>query len=269
VNADRYSRQSFLGVDAQERIRACVVGIVGLGGGGSHLVQQLAHLGFLHYVLYDPDRVEDTNLNRLVGATEADAALQRPKIKVARRMIYGLQPVAHVHAYASRWQDHPHPLRGCDIVFGCVDGLAERQQLENSARRYLIPYIDIGLDIHKREDGPPIMAGQVVLSMPGDLCFSCMGFLNETNLAAEAALYGDAGIRPQIVWANGVLASSAVGIALELLTGWSGSRRGPVYLQYTGNDGAVKPHVRMQFLPTEPCSHFPSDRVGDPVFRPL
>lgn len=266
---DRYSRQSFLGDDAQERIRACTVGVVGLGGGGSHIVQQLAHLGFHHYVLYDLDCVEDTNLNRLVGATEEDAALHRPKIEIARRQIEVLQPKAHVQAFTDRWQEHPLPLRSCDIVFGCVDGLAERQQLEVSARRYMIPYIDIGLDIHRRESGPPVMAGQVVMSMPGDPCFSCMGFLNETNLAREAALYGDAGIRPQVVWANGVLASTAVGIALHLITGWSEPGHGSLYLQYNGNDMTVQPHVRLQYLPKVPCPHFPMNQVGDPVFRPV
>ena len=28
----------------------------------------------------------------------------------------------------------------------------------------------------------------------------CFGFLNEQNLAQEAARYGDAGERPQVVW---------------------------------------------------------------------
>jgi hypothetical protein len=269
MSNDRYSRQSFLGPDSQDRIAQCVVGVVGLGGGGAHVVQQLAHLGFRHYVLYDPDRVEDSNLNRLIGATEADAAVKRPKVEIAQRLIHGLQPQARVEGYACRWQENALPLRGCDIMFGCVDGFAERQQLEATARRYLIPYIDIGLDIHKRDDGPPVMAGQVVLSMPGELCFTCLGFLNETNLAREAALYGDAGIRPQVVWANGVLASSAVGLALEILTGWVGARSGPIYLQYHGNDGSVHPHVRMQYLPKGPCPHYPADQVGDPVFRPL
>lgn len=53
MSADRYSRQSFLGKHAETLIRTCVVGVVGLGGGGSHITQQLVHIGFLHYVLYE------------------------------------------------------------------------------------------------------------------------------------------------------------------------------------------------------------------------
>jgi len=54
-----------------------------LGGGGSHIVQQLAHLGVGNFVLVDPDHVEETNLNRLVGATNKDAAKATPKTTVS------------------------------------------------------------------------------------------------------------------------------------------------------------------------------------------
>lgn len=268
VAEERYSRQSFLGDEAQERVARCRVGVVGLGGGGSHIVQQLAHIGFLHYILYDPDVVKDVNLNRLIGATEADVAADRPKIAVAQRTIRGLQQDAHIEARQVRWQDDPLPLRHCDLIFGCVDGLAERRDLEACARRYLIPYLDIGLDVHQVEPEPPVMGGQVVLSMPGDLCLTCLGILTEGDLAGEAARYGAAGPRPQVVWANGALAATAVGIAIDLLTDWTRNTRGPVYLSYDGNRGTMKPHVRLEFVPAY-CTHYAVDKVGDPLFRPL
>jgi hypothetical protein len=43
-----------------------------------------------------------------------------------------------------------------------------------------------------------------------------MGFLTEEKLAEEAARYGKAGARPQVIWPNGVLASAAVGLGVEL-----------------------------------------------------
>ena len=48
---------------------AATIGIVGLGGGGSHVVQQTAHMGVGGYVNADPDVIEDTNTNRLIGGT--------------------------------------------------------------------------------------------------------------------------------------------------------------------------------------------------------
>lgn len=268
--SDRTSRQSFLGPNSDQIIQSTTVGIIGLGGGGSHIIQQLAHIGFQNYVIYDPDIVEESNLNRLVGATEKDVRKHRQKIKVAERGIKRLQPRASIIAISKHWQTEPLPLRSCDIVFGCVDGFAERRELEIATRRYLIPLIDIGMDVQPSiMMQAPRIGGQVILSMPNDLCMVCMGFLNETTLAKEAALYGAAGKKPQVVWPNGVLASSAVGIAIDLLTDWTHSLRRSIYLSYDGNSNTIGPHVRMQYIDNLICEHFPTDKTGDPFFRQL
>lgn len=117
----RFSRQSFLGPSSEGQLGNAVIAIVGLGGGGSHIVQQCAHLGFRNFVLYDGDRVEDTNLNRLVGATTADVAAQRPKVEVAARLIRSLDREATIEPIQDRWQTRPEALRRCDLVFGAVD----------------------------------------------------------------------------------------------------------------------------------------------------
>jgi hypothetical protein len=58
-------------------------------------------------------------------------------------------------------------------------------------------------------------------------------------------------------------------VAVDLLTDWSRSLRGPVYLSYRGNDGTVQPHVRLKYLGGGCCDHYPRDRVGEPVFESL
>jgi tRNA A37 threonylcarbamoyladenosine dehydratase len=180
----RYQRQSFLGEASQAIIERAMIGFVGLGGGGSHIVQQNAHIGFKRYTLYDPQTAEDTNLNRLVGATLRDVG--REKLHIARRMIKGLQPDAKVLCNLCRWQTEPEALMACDIVFGCVDSFQDRDELETFCRRHLILYIDIGMDIHQVGDEPPRMAGQVILSAPGCACMRCLGFITPEKLAKEA-----------------------------------------------------------------------------------
>jgi len=266
---DRFSRQSFLGSSAAKKISSCHVGIVGLGGGGSHIAQQLAHVGFSCFSLFDNDAVENSNLNRLVGGTYVDAKKDTPKVDVATRIINGINPTAKIAKLKSRWQDLPERLRACDIVFGCVDSFAERRDLEITTRRYLIPYLDIGMDVHRTGNEPPHMAGQVILSMPGELCMTCLGFLTEEKLAREAERYGAAGSRPQVVWANGILASSAVGIAIDLITDWTQSLRGPVYLSYDSNTGTIQPHKRLHYLVGRVCPHFPPSHLGNPTFKQL
>ncbi len=263
----RFTRQSFLGRHSQTAIENAAIGIVGLGGGGSHIVQQCAHLGARRFRLFDADAVDHTNLNRLVGASLVDALVDTPKTCVAQRVIRSLTPDAEILSCNKRWQECPEILCGCDIVFGCVDTFSERQQLEAFCRRYLIPYIDIGMDVFQLPGETPRMAGQVILSMPGGPCMFCLGFLTQKRLGEEAAQYGDAGDRPQVVWANGILASSAVGIAVDLLSGWTSRTDQTIYLSYDGNMGILTPHPRLRFLPDAPCPHYPFAAIGDPVFR--
>lgn len=44
-------RQSFLGPESDALLNGSTVGIAGLGGGGSHVAQQLAHVGIGSFVL--------------------------------------------------------------------------------------------------------------------------------------------------------------------------------------------------------------------------
>lgn len=91
-----FSRQSFLGEAGQAAISRCVIGVVGVGGGGSQIVLQLPHVGFVNYVLYDGDVVDDSNLNRQVTGTEADAAEGVAKVESARRKILTFRATAHI-----------------------------------------------------------------------------------------------------------------------------------------------------------------------------
>jgi molybdopterin-synthase adenylyltransferase len=267
MTRERFSRQSFLGLNSEEMIALCTVGVVGLGGGGSHIVQQLAHVGFQRYVIYDGDIVEESNLNRLVGAKSVDVLAATSKLHVAKMMIYGLQPQARVTALPCRWQDDPYPLRGCQIVFGCVDSYLGRHELEVACRRYLMHYVDVGMDVHGKERS--VIGGQVILSSPGNPCMRCMGLLTDDKLGEEAARYGNAGSRPQVVWPNGVLASTAVGLAVEIVTGWTGRPRRYAYLVYDGNQGTLKESATLRNLNIKACPHFSDSEVGDPVLVEL
>ena len=267
MTSDRYTRQSFLGTDAEELIARSTICILGLGGGGSHVVQQLAHIGFQNYVIYDDDTVEVSNLNRLIGAKCADLAAQTPKLHLAKMMIYGLQPDATLRGFACKWQDQPEPMRECQIVIGGVDSYKGRAEIEIACRRYLMHYIDIGMDVHGKER--PVIGGQVILSSPGGRCMRCMGFLTDEKLAQEAARYGGAGGRPQVVWPNGVLASTAVGLAVDLVTNWTRKRHSHAYLAYDGNENTMTESATLRNLPATGCQHFSTTDVGDPVLLEL
>ena len=260
-----FDRQSFLGANSQFLFENIKVGIIGYGGGGSHIGQQLAHIGVKNMTIFDDDRIEITNLNRLIGGIFSDVKNAILKIDIAKRVIKRIFPKVNLTLIAKKWQLDPGELQKCDIVFGGVDSYTERQQLESECRRFLIPLIDVGMDVY-HTDGYS-MSGQIILSMPGLPCMSCYGFLTEEKLAKEAAKYGKVGGRPQVVWPNGVLASTAVGVFVDLVTGWTRNSDG-VYLSYDGNSGKIVDHVRKQFT-TGKCDHFRIENTGKPNYTKI
>jgi molybdopterin/thiamine biosynthesis adenylyltransferase len=263
----RLDRQSFLGENSAQVLGRARVAIVGLGGGGSHIAQQLSHLGVGEFVLIDPDVVEDTNLNRLVGATQQDVVKSEAKASVSARVIAGVNPGARIWTEITRWQTCATALRSCDVIFGCVDSIAERAQLETTARRYLIPYIDIGMDVHRISEGF-FIGGQVALSLPGGSCLRCMGIVNDSALEVEAQQYGAAGGRPQVVWPNGVLASLAVGFFTQLISPWHKARDLGVLMEFDGNSQTVFPSSKLRYLDGTTCRHFSAlADLGDPFWK--
>jgi hypothetical protein len=93
-----------------------------------------------------------------------------------------------------------------------------------------------------------------------------MGFITDKALTNERPGYGDAGINPQVVWANGVLASAAVGIGVGLLCPWHPSVARQSYLEYEGNSQTLSVSEKAHYFP-ETCSHYASaDNLGIPFW---
>lgn len=260
--APNLSRQSFLGSRFDEARKAAVIAILGVGGGGSHVGQQLAHLGFENFELIDPQTIEDSNLNRLVGGTQLDVDMETPKALIAERLIRSIRPGANVHRHEANWHQSLEVLKGCDIVFGCLDSFVQRDLLESFCRRYRILLIDMGMTVREIE-GDFRISGQVIASIPGRPCMRCMGFINDDVLKREAEDYGAGGPAAQVVWANGTLASAAVGFLLAALADWNKGGLEPMYLEYDGNSHTLGPSNLAKALARHRCIHYPEDQVGD------
>lgn len=252
--SQRSKRQGFLGENSDEVLGGLAVAVVGASGGGSHVAQQLAHVGFGKIHLIDHDHAEEHHRHRLIGISHAAVKHAWPKVDVLHRLMRRVYPEGRTIAHAKRWQDVHEILRTCDLVFTCIDGYLAREEIERYLRRYLVPMIDIGMDVVKASIGHQIR-GQIILSMPGYHCMRCFGFIRDDLLHAEAAKYGDAGEFPQVVWSNGVLASTAVGIATSLFLPWQRQDNPCPYLVYDGNASTVTPSPRLSYLP-ESCRHF-------------
>jgi hypothetical protein len=178
-----------------------------------------------------------------------------------------VHPEGSVEAHPVRWQEVPEIVRSSQIVFACVDGYLVRDEIERFTRRFHLPLIDIGMDVLPGNYNDHRIVGQVILSIPGGPCMRCLGYLRNDLLAAEALKYGAAGENPQVIWPNGVLASTAVGMAVQLLMPWNQNTEPAPYLVYDGDALTMYPHPRLRYA-SATCRHFDGVRgVGDPFFK--
>lgn len=172
------------------------VGVVGAGATGSATVQLLLRLGVGHIALFDQDIVDYTNLNRLHGANYADAVEERKKVSVLEREIEaaGLgTKVAALPEWASA-RECRDALRACDIVFGCTDDNAGRQFLNRFAYFYLVPVLDMGLQMQVREvqgHSRVNVTGRVSVAFPQHPCLLCWGIINVQKAYAESLRRSD------------------------------------------------------------------------------
>lgn len=261
----RLTRQSFLGESSDEIFSKSKIAIIGLCGGGSHIAQQLAHIGFENLIIIDFDFVEESNLNRMIGSCPQDATNNNLKTDVINTLIKQINPKASVTIISGKWQEHSTVLHDCRAIMGCVDSYSVRYELESFSRRFLIPYIDIGMDVHESNTGF-FISGQVITSLPDSLCMKCLGYITEERLAEENKDYGNAGGKPQVVWPNGVLASIAVGQLIKLLTPWSSDLNLSPMIEYDGNKQHSMDSSKLSILRNIPCTHYKDNNLGDPFY---
>lgn len=242
-----YHRQElWFGIDGQEKLENIRVGIVGIGGTGSHVLQQLAYLGVKHFILIDPDSVRETNLNRLIGANIDDKG--KSKVEIGERLIKFINKNADVKIIQGSFigVDGIRALKGCDFIFGCVDKDGARLLLTEFSKAYEKPYLDIATEITENNWG-----GRIVFTDSELGCLVCREQLSKEEIQHDLStpeersindrIYGVSidklkGTGPSVVSLNGLIASLAVTEFLVQITDLRPARR---YLEYRDNMGLI------------------------------
>lgn len=236
------------GSSGQRIIASLRVGVVGVGGTGSVLVQQLTHLGVSDFTLVDPDVVEPTNLNRLASAGIADVG--QPKTLVAERGIRTVAPAARV-----RRLDHDvveadvaGELTRLDFLFLCTDSHASRAVIGQLAYQHLVPTIDMGVSVTVRDGAVTHITGRAQMLSPGLPCLTCTGALDGEQIrremltseqrAADPYLLGAHEPQPAVMSINSTMASLAVTMFLGAVTPMPANSR---FQLYDGIRGTVRP----------------------------
>src|SRR5688572_14869186 len=143
---ERFSRQvrfAPLGREGHERIAGATVAVVGLGGLGSWIAEQLARAGTGTLRLIDRDVVEESNLPRQTLYLADDAARGRPKAEAAAERLAAIGGPTKLEPFARELNRRSIDglLRGCEIVLDGLDHFAGRFLLNDWCRRERVPWV--------------------------------------------------------------------------------------------------------------------------------
>ena len=180
-------------------LRGKKAAIIGCGGLGGHLVDQLARIGIGALRVVDGDVFEPSNLNRqllsempLLGVSKAKAAADR---------VMRVNPDIEVEAVNQfLTQDNAGQIiLGCDVVLDGLDNIESRKILAAACREAGIPYIFGAIQG---------WIAQAAVSMPGD---NLMDILYPAGTAIRD--------KSVLSFTPALCASMQVALCVKLLTG--------------------------------------------------
>ncbi len=207
------------------------VAVVGCGGTGSAVIEQLVRLGVRRLYLFDPDTLTASNLTRVYGSFPED--IGKPKVNVSASHVGRIAPDAEVIVAHDTitMEATAKLLLDADVVFGCTDDNAGRLVLSRVASYLLTPVIDCGVLLSSGGGGQiDGIYGRVTVLAPGAACLVCRNRIDLQRAAAEMLapdehqrLAGEgyapalAGIEPAVVAFTTQVAATAVSELLERL----------------------------------------------------
>ncbi len=250
MSNDRFARNiSLFGDEGQDRIRTATVAVIGVGGLGTHVVQQLSLLGVGALALIDSEELDNTNRNRYVGVRHDDPIPRSSKVDLGERLALSIDPTIRVSkVHDSLVSEAAFGLISkADFVFGCLDNEGARMILNELCAAYSRPYLDLATEILPGEE--PMYGGRVCVAVGGCGCLVCLGVLDVAE--AQSDLAGPEGKRdreaiygvkrgllgrggPSVVSINGVVASLAVTEFMVAVTGLRLPNRITTYYSHTG-----------------------------------
>jgi molybdopterin/thiamine biosynthesis adenylyltransferase len=171
LSPERFSRQTRFapfGPEGQENLGAATAVIVGCGALGTVHASLLARAGTGTIRLIDRDYVEESNLQRQVLYTEADAQLGLPKAEASR--IHLLEANSNVgietHVSDLNPENADDLLSGADVILDGTDNFETRFLINDYSVREGIPWI-YGAAVGSYGIAMPIIPGHTA-------CFRCV-----------------------------------------------------------------------------------------------
>ncbi|MBY3531241.1 ThiF family adenylyltransferase [Rhizobium laguerreae] len=123
------------------------VGIIGLGGTGSYVLDQLSKTPIKEIHTYDGDQILNHNLFRSPGAPVPDRARSFPMKVDYYASVYSTMHRGIVPHPVNVEEDNIDDLAGFSFVFVCVDKGRSRETIARGLQRLGIPFIDTGIGL--------------------------------------------------------------------------------------------------------------------------
>jgi molybdopterin/thiamine biosynthesis adenylyltransferase len=267
----RFNRQVLaFGSGVQKTLGSLRVAIVGAGGTGSFIATELAYLGLADFLLVDPDVVDESNLNRLLGATHNDVG--KFKVEQMGRWIKSINPEASCdELIADVVEDEvAKRLLEVDFIFLCTDSHASRAVVNQIAYQYLIPTIDVGVAIHATDGLVKHVVGRTQMITSGLPCLLCSGWIDSNQVRiemmrpdqrqADPYFKGEGVPQPAVISLNGAVSSTAVTTFLSAVTAIPSQAR---LVLYDAIRGSMRPTVMTPHPECIVCSSSGAIGKGD------
>lgn len=215
------------------------VAIVGCGGIGSAVAEQLTRLGVRRLRLFDPKGLSDSNPTRVYGSTPGDVG--QAKAEVLAQHLRRLAPDAQIEANVASITTSAvaRDLIGSDLIFGCTDDNGGRLVLSRLSSYYLVPIIDCGVLLSSDASDQLVgIDGRITTLTPGSACLVCRDRIDMARALSEALPpeerarrqadgYAVAlpGVEPAVITYTTAVAAAAVSELLERLIGYGPTPR--------------------------------------------
>ena len=164
------------------------VGVVGVGSVGSMVAEALARIGVQHLVLIDGDRVDVSNLDRLIHARRHDVGKFKANLVAKRLKCNATGWGFSTTVRTGRIQEASNYLAAidCDVLFAAVDRPLPKDLLNHIAYVHHIPVIFGGVFVAKKSDGELGQAAwSVVIAGPENRCLRCDGQYTSSEVVQE------------------------------------------------------------------------------------
>ena len=141
---ERYSRQIVMdeiGFEGQQKLKNARVTVIGVGGLGSPITQQLVAMGIGTVRIVDRDVVEISNLHRQVLYGDEDVGLS--KAEAAHDRLRRINPQVNIEPLTLSINDDTvdEAIKNSDVVIDGLDSVSARYSINRACVRANIPYI--------------------------------------------------------------------------------------------------------------------------------